>query len=1180
MKPDCQITRLPELTPENLDAVMAERIHATKNDKTIIPMLWQGLLEVPIQVNGRERHAKYYIPKDTPQGTAIVILNIPEGMHTLEFLTDSNWIAMADREGFCLFVLEPADGKWGSLTEEEPYLQAAVEVEKEGRHCMAAFASYIVGYGSIGVGLHKIAMADPLHVAAAVFMDAGDVDDACRNEYKQKSYHIPDLFNPKEQGLCVPYREIPIPVWIASEEINALTTAMIRYWRHAAKAEDIQKDSLFGTLYIQSAPTAYTPEGNILKIAVGKKKYDYCDRQTTIAIYSFLKEYYRYGMGPLSNMISRRPDFDALDVKHRRFTDSNGIDREYLVYMPKAFLETGKSLPTVIAYHGASQSMRNMMANGLWYKIADREGIIVVYPESTLMPMPADLNNGLAFAYRPLWSLEHPSIRHTELAYANELLDRVIDEFPVDESRIYCTGHSMGCMMTNYLGSSTVSHRFAAVAATSGCLKIAEGSGTQKVPSFMTIGQFDLWSYLVSDNSPVTEELNMWLIRNGLATDRNVSEIRATGASLVYQDKNYHHYVWKDTDGTPWVRYAWISGKHHVHTADENRIFWEEWFNKWRRDENGIRHYAEDAQVTKLPKLTKENLKDIMKERIAATKNDSTVIPMLWQGILEMEIRVKDVIRTAKLYIPKDTPQATPFILMNVPEGMDAIPFLQKSGWMDCADRKKMCLFAAEPGAGGWGTPDEELPYFSECLKALFDGIYFRGGMSAYVVGYGETGTSLHKTVLTSPLQIAAAVFWDAGNIDPAYLNKIETKSLDETGLICGVALGDIPVPVWIMEKEISAHVKDTCAHWARAIGADDPEQNSEYGLIYMQKKETILTPEGNIVQVCITETDADYCDPSVTEKMIRFLTGYSRYGKVSPFGNSLVRYVDYASAGVEVRRFADNTGNKRECLVYVPKAYQNREKLPLVFAIHGACESVRNYFEESLWYRKADEEGFIVVMPEASLEPVPDDLTNGVPKAYRSLWHLFHPDTRYSDLEYFDRIIEKVIEDYPVDEKRIYCTGHSMGCMMTNFIGSSPFGKRFAALAAASGVLKIWDSSGSQKIPIWLNMGQYDLWNYDIMDDTPLTNALDMWLIRNGLADNENVSQIRKSGATKKYTDGRHHGTIWENEQGIPLVRYEWIQKKDHMNTSDDTNRFWTQWFSKWSLDEQNRRCFEGRPI
>ena len=50
-----------------------------------------------------------------------------------------------------------------------------------------------------------------------------------------------------------------------------------------------------------------------------------------------------------------------------------------------------------------------------------------------------------------------------------------------------------------------------------------------------------------------------------------------------------------------------------------------------------------------------------------------------------------------------------------------------------------------------------------------------------------------------------------------------------------------------------------------------------------------------------------------------------------------------------------------------------------MVFAIHGSSESIRNYFEESLLYRKADKEGFILVMPETALYFMPDELSGGV---------------------------------------------------------------------------------------------------------------------------------------------------------------------------------------------------------
>lgn len=588
---DYALTQLPELKQENLDRIMFERIAETQNDETVIPMLWQGFLELPIFVSGCKRSAKYYIPRNTPQGAPLVIMNIPAGETAIAFLQKSGWAMKAEKDGFCLFMIEPEPDGWKSLEEEESYIFEAVNTAKTGQYCMTAFASYIVAYGEIGVGLHKAVMADPLHIAAAVFMDAGGVDEAFLNEYREKHYQVSDPFNPNGEGLDIAYRDIPVPVWIAADKGEKCTQDMISYWKDSAKAGKIKQDPDYGIIYMQSADTEYTPEGNILKVAASNHSYDYCSEDTTELIYGFLKQYYRYGMGPLSNMVSRRIDFKAAGIERHSFTDSNGIYREYLVYIPKQYRDGSRKLPTIIAYHGASQSMRNMMSNGLWYEIADREGLIIVCPESTLEPMPLELSGGTVFAYRPLWALNDPDKKNTEIVYASELLDLVIAKFPVDESKIYCNGHSMGCMMTNFLGSSTVSHRFAAVGATSGCLKAKATGGCQKLPAFMTIGQYDLWSYLLSDEGPVADEIDMWLMHNGLATERNVRDVRINGVTENYREGRYHHYVWKDADGIPWVRYAWISQKHHVHTPDENATFWYQWFSKWHIDEEGNHCY-------------------------------------------------------------------------------------------------------------------------------------------------------------------------------------------------------------------------------------------------------------------------------------------------------------------------------------------------------------------------------------------------------------------------------------------------------------------------------------------------------------------------------------------------------------------------------------------------------------
>lgn len=590
--------------------------------------------------------------------------------------------------------------------------------------------------------------------------------------------------------------------------------------------------------------------------------------------------------------------------------------------------------------------------------------------------------------------------------------------------------------------------------------------------------------------------------------------------------------------------------------------------------------------VTRLPGLTRNNLAEIMAERLEASRNPVTSVPMLWQGLLEMTLIVGDNIRTAKLYIPKNTPQGTSFVLLNVPRGEPTIAFLQKSGWLELADRNPICLFAAEPGETDWRTPEEEQDYIHACFQAVFDGDYFRGGMSVYIVGYGDIGVCLHKEVLRKPLKVASAVFADAGDVDTESLLKAEAASMDADGMVFDLPLKDAPVPVWMITKQLTALTQAAADHWIEAIGGGPPEKDPVLGTVYAQNRDFPGTPAGRVVRVAVQEADVHFCDRTVTEDICRFLTAYVRFTKTGPYGSTLTPSIDYQAIGVEIRYFPDETGALRECLIYVPREHRNQGKLPLVFAIHGASESVRNYFEESLWYRKAQEEGFIVAMPETTLYPMPDDLSGGIPKAYRPRWkNLAMAPTDCSgsedeDLQYLDRVLNTLIAEYPVDESRIYCTGHSNGCMMTNFLGSSPLGSRFAALAATSGILSTWDASGTERIPVWMTMGEFDLWDYRIEADTSVTAGIDRWLVRNGIASSGNEKQIRISGASATLQDGRYHGTVWKNQQSIPLVRYDWIEKKDHMNTPDENFRFWDQWFSKWSLTKENGRCYEGIPV
>lgn len=57
----------------------------------------------------------------------------------------------------------------------------------------------------------------------------------------------------------------------------------------------------------------------------------------------------------------------------------------------------------------------------------------------------------------------------------------------------------------------------------------------------------------------------------------------------------------------------------------------------------------------------------------------------------------------------------------------------------------------------------------------------------------------------------------------------------------------------------------------------------------------------------------------------------------------------------------------KREFIVYIPESAAGRQRVPVVFFIHGTGGNGQAYNENpNLWRRKANEKGFIAVYPTA----------------------------------------------------------------------------------------------------------------------------------------------------------------------------------------------------------------------
>ena len=129
---------------------------------------------------------------------------------------------------------------------------------------------------------------------------------------------------------------------------------------------------------------------------------------------------------------------------------SSGLKREYLLYVPRTYDRT-RPTPLVISMHGAGMWPAAQKDTSQWNRVAESEGVIVVYPSGRGGGGPriwraATAGAGLMRDVRFIW----------------ELIDTLEAAYNIDPARIYANGLSNGGGMAFVL-SCTLSDRIAAV---------------------------------------------------------------------------------------------------------------------------------------------------------------------------------------------------------------------------------------------------------------------------------------------------------------------------------------------------------------------------------------------------------------------------------------------------------------------------------------------------------------------------------------------------------------------------------------------------------------------------------------------------------------------------------------------------------------------------------------------
>src|SRR5260221_4006673 len=232
---------------------------------------------------------------------------------------------------------------------------------------------------------------------------------------------------------------------------------------------------------------------------------------------------------------------------------SAGFRRTYTLHVPPTFghSDSQSALPLMLVLHGTSaQGADAARITGL-DAIADREGVIVAYPDSLV----------LQGSFR--WVIR-PGEGYYDIAFIEALIDQLQVTYPVDKARIYVAGMSNGGYFTYVLGCQ-FAEKLAAIATVIGGMERTVAQRCEPavpLPLLMITGTADHEVPISGDalTLPADDIRALWLKLDGCSTQHTSTPLADT-----YPDDAMTTLksVWGDCrDGAQVIHYLITGGGH------------------------------------------------------------------------------------------------------------------------------------------------------------------------------------------------------------------------------------------------------------------------------------------------------------------------------------------------------------------------------------------------------------------------------------------------------------------------------------------------------------------------------------------------------------------------------------------------------------------------------------------
>jgi predicted esterase len=255
-----------------------------------------------------------------------------------------------------------------------------------------------------------------------------------------------------------------------------------------------------------------------------------------------------------------------------------------MVYVPKNSRKLyPHGAPAVYVFSGGSQPNRLFFDITRGWEIADEYGFIVVVPCSQYSGPP----------YTPLetrWNYTNGNLdeKADDFEFIKLLIPKVESQYNIDSGRRFAVGHSNGSMFCHGMGYRMPEY-FTAMAGSGATSNPIDDSATSVLPFMLTYGENERRTYDLSVPGSNRDLVSYWLDRNlGDIADIDNPDTVTFGIGML---ERLTLYTWTSEQDIPLYAYGVVAGRNHNVSVDTNWSVWEEWFSKWRKDDEGNLYY-------------------------------------------------------------------------------------------------------------------------------------------------------------------------------------------------------------------------------------------------------------------------------------------------------------------------------------------------------------------------------------------------------------------------------------------------------------------------------------------------------------------------------------------------------------------------------------------------------------